>query len=169
MPNDDLQGKIRLILSQVKSYSTIYKIKEGELLSKRLMKVMGKGDDATTEEVSTVVNEQVILLKILYGQGGHASDEFVKILSGEVNDVNAAVIVHTLIELGRLDAVLTIAASLKRDNIDVRRAVWSAVGEKLRREPHRFSDDDLEAIEARRTVEIPRIPRLRRSGEDSPR
>jgi hypothetical protein len=168
---NDLQKKIRLILSQVKPDSKIYLEAElGMALARyrRAQKARDEGnalppeEDAETREkkASTVINEQVRLLKILYGQRVQEADEFVKILGDEVDEVNAAVIIHTLIELGRLDAVLGGIGWRKRRNADVRRALWRAVREKLRREPHQFSDADLDAIDAKRVTESPRIPKF---------
>jgi hypothetical protein len=167
---NDLRKKIQLILSQVKPDSQIYRTEIG-LGLKEYMKTQKARDwgyalppeedaAAREKEASTVVNEQVRLLKIMYGQGGHEADEFVKILRDEVDEVNAAVIIHTLIELGRLEAALGIIGWQKRNDIDIRRALWRAMREKLRREPHQFSDADLDAIDAQRTVETPRrIPK----------
>jgi hypothetical protein len=172
---NDLRKNIQLILSQVKPDSKIYpEIGLGLVEAIKAQKARDEGNALPPEEdtaarkkkTSTVVNEQVRLLKVLYGQRGHEADEFVKILADEVDEVNAAVIIHTLIELRRLEAVLGIIGGQKRNDIDMRRALWRAIREKLRREPHQFSEADLDAIDALRTVETPRrIPKPGR--EDS--
>jgi hypothetical protein len=168
----DLRKQIQLILSQVKPDSKIYpEVGMGlsEFLRAKEAREAGHAlppEDAVAREKksSTVANEQVRLLKILCGQPGHGADEFVKILADEVDEVNAAVIIHTLIELGRLKAVLGVIGSRKKNETDIRRVLWGAIREKLRREPHRFSDADLDAM---RTKEIPRrIPKPVR--EDDP-
>ena len=130
--NNDLQRKIRLILGQYKPTGSYY---------------------PPLSAGTSVTNEQALLLKTLRGQGGHSEDDFVKILSKEVNDSNAPVVVHTLVELGRLDAVLAILGKAGRSNLNLSGSIWGALGEKLGREPHRFTDADLEEIDKIRGME----------------
>jgi hypothetical protein len=148
MSSDDLRRRIRLILSQVQPHHKMYRYTEKEQLSEVLkLKKSLEGDPMADLSETAVVNEQVLLLKTLRGQGGHSEDEFAKALVKEMNDDNAHVIVHSLIELGSLDVVLAVLEKGKRDDLDLRGAIWGALGEKRRREPHRFTDADLDAID----------------------
>ena len=124
-------------------------------------------DQARPDPVDgTVINRQVnLLIKILRGQSNHSGETLVKSLSGEVTENNAAVVVHALIALGRLDAVIEMARSRKRGDLGVRNAIWTAIGQKLRRESRRFTDADLEAINTLRVKEMARVPKQDRYDE----
>jgi hypothetical protein len=144
---EDLKGKVLLILGQFKSYHRIYKHTERELTNERLRLAKNPDDEPAVDfNDTTVVNEQVLLLKTLRGQGGHTEEDFVKILSEAIHEDNAPVVVHTLVEVGRLDAVLAMVGKTKLEELELPAEIWSTLGEKLRREPHRFTDADLDAI-----------------------
>jgi hypothetical protein len=150
--DEELRRKIRLILGQVKPSDRIYRYTESDVLLENL-RAASEPDAPRVADVkdTTIVNEQILLLKVLRGQGGHSETDFVTVLSEEVSADNATVVVHTLIDVGRLDAVLALRKAVKASSLHFRAALWTAVGEKLRREPHRFTDKDLDAIDDART------------------
>src|SRR6266852_2973669 len=151
---DDLRRKVHLILGEYNpALHKIYRHTESEILAEHLRIAKNLGGPPLADLSDTaVVNEQVLLLKTLRGQGGHSEKDFIKVLSNAVTDHNAPVVVHALVELGRLDAVLAI---LGREKLgpDVAASIWQRLGEKLRREPHRFTDADLEEIDKIRGME----------------
>jgi hypothetical protein len=71
-----------------------------------------------------------------------------------MTDLNAAVIVHTVVELAHLAELRKLLDDPKKLNLNVRRHLWEAILQKLIMESHRFTDDDLNQLDDVRTAEI---------------
>ena len=151
---EDLQRDVRRILGQAKIGDRIYRHSEQELAAERRRLEKNPHDDPALDfDDSTVVNEQVVLLKLLHDPRA-SGEEFVRILAEQTTATNAAVVTHALVELGKLDAVLHILGRLRtKEELSLLAAIWGALGEKLRREAYRFTDPALDVIDAWRGIE----------------
>ncbi len=167
---DDLKGKMKLILSQVASSEVAYTIRDTTLIigavADHAAARSGRPQEIRIADPggAEMKNEQVLLLKTLYAQcAPELQTSFPSILLGEMREMNAAVIVHTVLELGHLRELRKLLDNPKRLTLSVRRSVWKAIGQKVAMESHRFTDDDLNELDAVRTVEVKRTaPRAKR-------
>ena len=166
----DLKGKMKLILSQVAPSTVAYTFHDPDLSLGAFarydaarsgrppkIRIANPGD-------AEMKNEQVPLLKTLYAQcTPQLQTSFPSILSAEMREINAAVIVHTVLELGHLSELRKVLDNPKRLALNVRRYVWEAIGQKVAMESHRFTDDDLDQLDAMRMAELKRTaPRAKR-------
>jgi hypothetical protein len=109
-----------------------------------------------------VTNEQVFLLRTLYAQCGPALQKRFPIsLMKQLTLETAAVVVHSVIDIGHLSALGKALREKKLDS-ETRRAVWFRVREKLATEAHRFTADDLAEVDSMRAAEVKRIPKSQR-------
>lgn len=162
---DDLKAKINLILSQVDSSAPIYTLSnpkpfffaaladvaESKRGSHHSDLVIASPGDAE------VVNEQIPLLKILYAQcSPEQQPAFIPLLLAQLNESNAAVVVHSALELGGLIQLKKVLDDPDKLSLAVRLNVWKALREKVAKESHTFTDADLDLLEKVRSTEIKR-------------
>ena len=166
----DLKNKVKLILSQVASSTVAYTFRDPKLaLAAAAQYLAGRSPQPLEIRIADagdveMKNEQVLLLKTLYAQcTPELQTSFSSILLGEMRDLNAAVIVHTVLELGHLGELRKLLDHPMKLTLNVRRYVWEAIKHKVAMESHRFTDDDLNQLDAMRTAEIKRTaPRAKR-------
>lgn len=164
----DLKRKMNLILSQVTSSGVAYTIRDPKsLLFAAIADLAGERSglppeiriaDAGDAELK---NEQVFLLKTLYSQcSPEMKAEFSPSLLGQMTELNASVIVHTVLELGHLSEVRKMLDDPRRMTLNARRSAWKTIREKIAMEPHRFTDDELKQLDEMLTAEIKRTAPL---------
>src|SRR5689334_8937389 len=95
----DIRVKVRRILRQFKPYDRVYRHTEKEIANEKLRLARNPDDEPSIDfNDAAVVNEQVMLLKVLVAQGGVTDEAYVRIVSDEVDEDSAPVAVHALIE-----------------------------------------------------------------------
>jgi hypothetical protein len=163
LTSEELATKIRLILSQTERYAKIYALRDPPFdVDQRkgqygpyTLPIAAPGD-------AQVTNEQVFLLRTLYAQcGPELQKRFPVLLINHLTTQTAAIVVHTAIDIGHLSA-LGKGLEEKKLDVETRISVWYRVREKLATESHRFTADDLAALEAMQAAELNRIPKSRR-------
>ncbi|SRR6266478_7094916 len=161
---EDLEARIKLILSQTERYAKIYALRDPSFdfdyrtrqfdESSRTFPIAAPGD-------AQITNEQVFLLRTLYAQcDSKLQKSFPPALLGQLTLETAAVVVHSVIDIGHLSALGKALRERKLDP-DIRTIIWYRVREKLAMEAHRFTADDLAELEALRAAEVKRIPKVR--------
>ena len=162
---DDLEARIKLILSQTARYAKIYALRDPSFdfdyrtrpfdESSRTFPIAAPGD-------AQVTNEQVFLLRTLYAQCGPALQKrFPVALMDQLTRETAAVVVHSVIDIGHLSTLGKALREKKKLDVETRLAVWFRVREKLATEAHRFTADDLAELDSVRAAEVKRIPKIR--------
>ena len=162
-----------MILSQVKHSPRIYRYTEWDRNHERERLARNPDDEPQVDfNDHEVINEQVRLLKVLCARRVVADTEFAKLVGAEIGAQNAAVVAHTLVELRQLPELLTVLSERRGHRIPapgdslaklqdrvygpavhVDCLVWMALREKLEREPHWFTDGDLDAIDGACSME----------------
>jgi len=98
-----------------------------------------------------MVNEQVMLLKLLYASADAESKvTFPVMLAVALNETTAAIIAHALVELGLVATICDIPAPYKDGHLlrwASGVALWHAVRLKLALEPELFTDADIRQLE----------------------
>jgi hypothetical protein len=144
----DLRREIKLVLSQVNPSEPIYTLRALKLFGPSSPEDLGDSPFIVTDprEID-VINEQVGLLKMLYGKcSQRLKPSFPVLLLKEIAESNAEVIVVTLVHTGHLRQLLGAfrgGAFTPR----LRRKMWQAIRGMLSFEPHRFTGDDLTRVE----------------------
>lgn len=171
----DLKGKMKLILSQVASSEVNYTFLDATFSLRAFADYAtvrsGRSPEIRIADPADVEmkNEQVLLLKTLYAQcNPELQTSFPSFLLEEMREMNAAVIVHTILELGHLSELKKLLDNPKKLTMKMRRYVWQAIGQKVAMESHRFTDDDLNQLDAMRTADVKRTaPRAKRPRPNS--
>jgi len=159
-PTGDLRRKIKLILSQVDPSVAIYRaITSGPTSYPKHPSPRPEIDLASPGSVE-VAHEQVVLLKTLYAQSPEKlKTNFLSLLLNQINEQNARIIVHAVLEIGHLgDLKKVVLDGPKKLGFFVRIKVWVAIREKLTMESHRFTSEDLSLLETMRLAETSRMP-----------
>ncbi len=162
MTREELREQIRLIVSQCRptvirfgssEYFTVYSptwfyscptkpfsalrelsVREGEALLDRHIAAPGE---------VVVSNEKVLLLRTVYSAASpELQAEFSALLLEHLRPETAAVFVHVLVDVRRLDDVYGLLADEARD-VKCRQPLWAAMADKLALEAQLFSDADL--------------------------
>lgn len=151
MSPDELERKVGLITSQYEGAAP-YQPPPGP------PRLVGIPDRTLAPRGSlTLDSEQLRLLKVLYGQAGpELQAQFGGALLAQLDERTAPLIVHALYELGKLSE-LTEALRSRESGLEIRKAVWRAIGDKLAVEHFRFGEPDLDLIDRARAGEDARL------------
>lgn len=159
---EDFKGKIRLILSQVDPSASIFRTITSGPTSHGKGAVPRPEIDLATPGSVEVGHEQIILLKTLYAQcPEELKAEFLSLLPAQMNERNARVIIHTVLEIGHLSDLKKLLDDPKKLGLPIRRQVWRAIREKVAAESHRFTEEDLTLLETMRLAELSHLPEPR--------
>lgn len=156
-PTEDLQQKIRLILSQVGSSPAIYTVRRAPLLAPST----GGGRDVEPAKPGDVefANEQVLLLRTLYTQCSPAlKSEFLRLLLVQLHEHGAEVVVHATLEIGELSDLKLVLEDPNRLALGTRLRLWRTIHQKLTMESHLFTETDLSLLDLMRNAELDRLP-----------
>jgi hypothetical protein len=159
LTNEELKEKIKLILSQAERYAHIYADPAFDF-DQRVRSFGAHTIPIAAPGEALVTNEQVFLLRMLYAHcGPELQERFPLLLLENLNENTAAIIVHTIFDIGHLPA-LAKAFREKRPTLTIttRLIVWYRVREKLATEAHRFTEQDLTDVDAMRIAELQRTP-----------
>jgi hypothetical protein len=172
-----VKGKIALILSQVEPLEKIYS--ERSLVDStrasrqldefgRLARALGPKPDPIAQPGQFVVTHgQVQLLRALYTSLPPVLQRtFPALLWASVEERNSHVVVHTLLDLGRLQMLVKLLSG-RRVPMPLRVLVWATIGEALAYESNRFGDRELELLDRAQKDDRRRFPELQYAPEDS--
>jgi hypothetical protein len=151
-----LQEKMKLILSQVKDNTVPYSYRN-PVAALTLANPTKSAESTIVVPPGDVqmIHEQVLALRTLYSQCSPSQQaEFVP---SQTSEKNAAVIVHTVLDVGGLAGLLDALKNPKAFNGAKRLIVWRTIREKLAHESHRFTEKDLSLIDEVRVAESSRV------------
>lgn len=177
---NDLRWKIEIILSQVEAVPKIYNertfadaIRSAALTGQaaELYQLVGalepQPDLVALPGKFVVTNPQVQLLRAFYASlPVPRQRQFVRLLLAQTGDRTVRVIIHTLLDLGRLRAVEKFLSGSKL-SMFVRAMTWEAIKAALSHEPHRFGEQELVILERMQVADRKRFPELQYEPGDS--
>jgi hypothetical protein len=138
---EEMKKRIAIILSQADPAAAIYRYRGG--------KNVGESNNFVAEPgEAEVVHEQLLLLRTLYAQcSPDLKAQFIPLLLQLLTPENAQLVCHGVLDAGNARD-LQYALSSPVTSRTTAYTLWTALDEKLSMEPHKFSDSDLDLLEA---------------------